>query len=128
MNRRKGSLTLPLLLFLTALLTLSAGFISWQGRSRESLLRYQKGLASVYAAESGAGWALAALARGQEKKEISFTVNERTVHVSFPSDGEILSMAEDERRDYRRYVKLTCSVEEAEGKKKITVEDIRSDR
>lgn len=128
MNRRKGSLTVPLLLFLAALMAISAGFIAWQGRSRESLTRYRKGLVSVYAAESGASWALAALNRGQEKKETSFTMNGRTVTVSFPADSEILSMAEDEHKDYRRYVKLTCTVEEADGKHIVTVEDIRSDR
>lgn len=126
MNRRKGSLALSLLLFMTALLTVSVGFVFYQGRSRESVIRYRKGLASVYAAESGASWALSALSRGR-REGTSFTINGRTVEVSFPKDGNILSQAEDENRDYRRYVNITYGMEEKDGKALITVEDIRSE-
>lgn len=123
MNRRKGSLALSLLLFMTALLTVSVGFVFYQGRSRESVIRYRKGLASVYAAESGANWALS---RGR-REGASFTINGRTVVVSFPKDGNILSQAEDGNRDYRRYVNITYRMEEKDGKALITVEDIRSE-
>lgn len=126
MNRRKGSLALSLLLFMTALLTVSVGFVFYQGRSREAVIRYRKGLASVYAAESGANWALAALSRGV-KEGISFTLNDRTVQVSFSQNGRILSQAEDGNRDYRRYVNITYRMEEKDGKALITVEDIRSE-
>lgn len=126
MNRRKGSLALSLLLFMTALLTVSVGFVFYQGRSRESVIRYRKSLASVYAAESGANWALSALSRDRSEK-ISFTINHRTVKVSFPKDGNILSQAEDGNRDYRRYVNITYEMEEKDGKALITVEDIRSE-
>lgn len=126
MNRRKGSLALSLLLFMTALLTVSVGFVFYQGRSRESVIRYRKGLASVYAAESGASWALSALSRGR-REVTSFTINHRTVKVSFPKDGNILSQAEDGNRDYRRYVNITYEMEEKDGKALITVEDIRSE-
>ena len=125
MNRRKGSLALSLLLFMTALLTVSVGFVFYQGRSRESVIRYRKGLASVYAAESGANWALSSLPRGV-KEGISFTLNDRTVQVSFSQNGRILSQAEDGNRDYRRYVNITYGMEEKDGKALITVEDIRS--
>lgn len=126
MNRRKGSLALSLLLFMTALLTVSVGFVFYQGRSRESVIRYRKGLASVYAAESGASWALSALSRGR-REGTSFTINGRTVMVSFPKDGNILSQAEDGNQDYRRYVNITYRKEEKDGKALITVEDIRSE-
>lgn len=126
MNRRKGSLALSLLLFMTALLTVSVGFVFYQGRSRESVIRYRKGLASVYAAESGASWALSALSRGR-REGTSFTINGRTVEVSFLKDGNILSQAEDGNRDYRRYVNISYKAEEVEGKALITVEDIRSE-
>jgi uncharacterized protein (UPF0333 family) len=126
MNRRKGSLALSLLLFMTALLTVSVGFVFYQGRSRESVIRYRKGLASVYAAESGANWALSSLSRGV-KEGISFTLNDRTVQVSFSQNGRILSQAEDGNRDYRRYVNITYRKEEKDGKALITVEDIRSE-
>lgn len=126
MNRRKGSLALSLLLFMTALLTVSVGFVFYQGRSRESVIRYRKGLASVYAAESGASWALSALSRGR-REGTSFTINGRTVMVSFPRDGNIRSQAEDGNRDYRRYVNITYEMEEKDGKALITVEDIRSE-
>lgn len=126
MNRRKGSLALSLLLFMTALLTVSVGFVFYQGRSRESVIRYRKGLASVYAAESGASWALSSLSRDR-REGTSFTINHRTVMVSFPKDGNILSQAEDENRDYRRYVNITYGMEEKDGKALITVEDIRSE-
>lgn len=126
MNRRKGSLALSLLLFMTALLTVSVGFVFYQGRSRESVIRYRKGLASVYAAESGANWALSSLSRGV-KEGISFALNDRTVQVSFSQNGRILSQAEDGNRDYRRYVNISYKAEEVEGKKRIRVEDIRSE-
>lgn len=116
MNRRKGSLSMMLLLFITALLTLSVAFVFYEGRSGESVLRYRKGLVSVYAAESGANWALA-----------SFSLNDRTVAVSFPRKEAILSRAEDGNRDYRRYVNLTYKRDEEEGKTRIQVEDIRSE-
>lgn len=126
MNRRKGSLALSLLLFMTALLTVSVGFVFYQGRSRESVIRYRKGLVSVYAAESGANWALSALSRGR-REGTSFTISGRTVVVSFQKDGNILSQAEDGNRDYRRYVNITYRMEEKDGKALITVEDIRSE-
>lgn len=126
MNRRKGSLALSLLLFMTALLTVSVGFVFYQGRSRESVIRYRKGLASVYAAESGANWVLSALSRGR-REGTSFTISGRTVMVSFPKDGNILSQAEDGNQDYRRYVNITYRMEEKDGKALITVEDIRSE-
>ena len=80
----------------------------------------------MYAAESGASWALSALSRG-EREGASFTINGRTVMVSFPKDGNILSQAEDRNRDYRRYVNISYKAEEVEGKALITVEDIRSE-
>lgn len=119
-------MALSLLLFMTALLTVSVGFVFYQGRSRESVIRYRKGLASVYAAESGANWALSALSRGR-REGTSFTISGRTVMVSFPKDGNILSQAEDGNRDYRRYVNITYGMEEKDGKALITVEDIRSE-
>ena len=127
MNRRKGSLSMMLLLFMTALLTLSVAFVFYEGRSGVSVLRYRKGLVSVYAAESGANWALASLSRKGTAGEISFSLNDRTVAVSFPWKGAILSQAEDENRDYRRYVRLTYQKDEEEGKTRIRVEDIRSE-
>lgn len=119
-------MALSLLLFMTALLTVSVGFVFYQGRSRESVIRYRKGLASVYAAESGANWALSALSRGR-REGTSFTISGRTVVVSFQKDGNILSQAEDGNRDYRRYVNITYRMEEKDGKALITVEDIRSE-
>lgn len=127
MNRRKGSLSMMLLLFMTALLTVSVAFVFYEGRSGESVLRYRKGLVSVYAAESGANWALASLSRKGTAGEISFSLNDRTVAVSFPRKGAILSQAEDGNRDYRRYVNLTYKKDEEEGKTRIRVEDIRSE-
>ena len=81
----------------------------------------------MYAAESGANWALASLSRKGTAGEISFSLNDRTVAVSFPWKGAILSQAEDENRDYRRYVRLTYQKDEEEGKTRIRVEDIRSE-
>lgn len=127
MNRRKGSLSMMLLLFMTALLTLSVAFVFYEGRSGESVLRYRKGLVSVYAAESGANWALASFSRKGIAGEISFSLNDRTVAVSFPREGVILSRAEDENRDYRRYVNLKYQKDEEEGKTRIQVKDIKSE-
>jgi hypothetical protein len=81
MNRRKGSLSMMLLLFMTALLTLSVAFVFYEGRSGESVLRYRKGLVSVYAAESGANWALASFSRKGTAGEISFSLNDRNIRL-----------------------------------------------
>ena len=81
----------------------------------------------MYAAESGANWALASFSRKGTAGEISFSLNDRTVAVSFPREGVILSRAEDENRDYRRYVNLTYQKDEEEGKTRIQVKDIRSE-
>lgn len=116
-----------LLLFMTALLTVSVAFVFYEGRSGESVLRYRKGLVSVYAAESGANWALASLSRQGTAGEISFSLNDRTVAVSFPREEVILSRAEDENRDYRRYINLTYQKDEEEGKTRIQVKDIKSE-
>ena len=116
-----------LLLFMTAIITVSVAFVFYEGRSGESVLRYRIGLVSVYAAESGANWALASLSRKGTAGEISFSLNNRTVAVSFPRKGSILSQAEDGNRDYRRYVNLTYKKDEEEGKTRIRVEDIGSE-
>lgn len=81
----------------------------------------------MYAAESGANWALASFSRKGTAGEISFSLNDRTVAVSFPRKEAILSRAEDGNRDYRRYVNLTYKRDEEEGKTRIQVEDIRSE-
>ena len=62
-SKRKGSTALVFLLFLSSLLTLSCGLLFYMEKGRESLGIYERGLQSVYAAESGASAGLARAAR-----------------------------------------------------------------
>ena len=123
------------LLFFTALLSVAGGFLYWMGRSRESLSHYRQGLVSVYAAESGANWALAYLKKEKVEKEsryeIPVTGHRANVTISPENDGKgkITSYAMDEEtRDHKRYVNISYSVTEKEGKRVLVVEEITSER
>lgn len=132
MNRRRGSLALPLLLLLASLLSLCGSFLYWMGRSRESLDHYKRGLRSVYAAESGANWALASVKREKPGEEaILFTVDDHTVTVKRKENsgkGTISSTAVDSHGEYKRYVHISYTLVEENGKRTLRVEEIHSDR
>lgn len=127
MNRRKGSITFLLLLFMTGLLALSGGFLLWMGRAKEGVFHYREGLTSVYAAESGANWALAKL-KEEGKGHFAWTEGARKVEVKISENdgkGTIISTAKDRDGGYKRYVKISYTVDD---ERKITVKGISSER
>lgn len=127
MNRRKGSITFLLLLFMTGLLALSGGFLLWMGREKEGVFHYREGLTSVYAAESGANWALSHLKK-EGSGSFEWTLGKRKVMVKISENGgngTILSSAADESGGYKRYVKISYGIDED---RRITVKGISSDR
>lgn len=131
MNRRKGCLSLMLLIFLSTLVTVSGYFLYFAGRSRAALSVYEEGLKSVYAAESGANWGLQALKTGPLGRQVTFRVNDRVVTVENSEGrdgGELTSRAAAENGDYKKYVHISYSVEEEDGVRKLKVEDAGSDR
>lgn len=83
MNRRKGSMTLCLLLLFSMLVTLSAGALYYVSRTASEAYLYQQGLSSVYAAESGANVALGRLKAGaMGNQSFTLSVNGRRVKVT----------------------------------------------
>jgi len=91
MKRRKGYLALTLLLMLSAAAAIASGAVLLTARSASAPVAYGNSLRAVYAAESGAVWALASLKNGDiENKTISFTSEgtETTVRISDCDGGK----------------------------------------
>lgn len=128
--KHKGSTALVFLLFLSGLLTLSCGLLLYMERGRESLAVYEKGLQSVYAAESGANAGLARAARRpKDDWEKDFYPHGHHVKVIIKEvDGhrEIRSDDMDGNGRPLRTVRIRYALPSSEGGK-IKVEDIISD-
>ena len=70
MSRRKGFIAVSLLPLLSVLTAVLGGLLFSLLRGRGGSLAYRNGLSAIYAAESGANWALASLKQGPvENKE-----------------------------------------------------------
>ena len=67
-------MAVSLLLLLSALTAVLGGLLFSLSRGRGGSLAYRNGLSAIYAAESGANWALASLKQGPVK--ITFTVED----------------------------------------------------
>lgn len=128
--KHKGSTALVFLLLLSGLLTLSCGLLLYMERGRESLAVYEKGLQSVYAAESGANAGLARAAR-KPKDDWEKDLYPPGHHVKViikEVDGhrEIRSDDMDGNGRPLRTVRIRYALPSAEGGN-IKVEDIISD-
>lgn len=133
MNKRKGTVALILLILFSALLTVSAGVLVYMSRTSSTVTYYEKGLASVYGAESGANWALAYLKQGHKgNKTVAFTLGDVNVKVVISemneTAGEIRSSATDAQGGHKRFLRLTYTTQPAEAGRRITVEDISSEK
>ena len=64
MCRRKGTLSIILILLFSALLSASTALVLFLTRGSAAAVSHEEGLRSVYAAESGANWALSRLSSG----------------------------------------------------------------
>ena len=77
MHHHKGMIGLTILLFLSALMTITAAFLFYQSRSMMVRERYKNAICARYMAESGANWALGYIKRyGVKKKQITFPVGD----------------------------------------------------
>ena len=112
------------------------GLLFSLSRGRGGSLAYRNGLSAIYAAESGANWALASLKQGPvENKERTIPLNGREARVRISSvtkegntwKGKISSDGVDLQTKVMRFVKITFTVED-EGERKIMVESVESDR
>ena len=97
---------------------------------------YGNGLRAVYAAESGAAWALASLRNGDiAEKKVIFSYDEAECLVKITDlakkrdqwEGRILSRGTDKKSHMVRYVTIDFSVTGGE-KREISVENVGSDR
>ncbi len=134
MTKRSGTVSLVLLIILSAVLTLAAGTLLYLSRSDGAIYSYEQGLLSVYGAESGANWALAYLKQGHTgNRTQTFSVGDRQVKVMIRNQentGTIQSSAGDTYGNHVRYLKLTYTVKKTDshGKPVIVVEDISSEK
>lgn len=65
MCRRKGTLSIILILLFSALLSASTALVLFLTRGSAAAVSHEEGLRSVYAAESGANWLFLAFPRAQ---------------------------------------------------------------
>ena len=131
MNKHRGSMGLLLLLFLASLLPVAGAFLRFTGQSEMTLTVYQEGLISVYAAESGANWALEALKAAPLDRRVTFDVNRRHVTVEAEEhdrSGRLTASAVSKSGNYKRYISISYSVTEEDGARRLQVEDIQSDK
>lgn len=133
MNKRKGTVALILLILFSVLLTVSAGVLVYMSRTGSTVAYYEKGLASVYGAESGANWALAYLKQGHTgNKTVTFFVNDVKVKVVISEEnkakGQIFSSAIDGQGGNKRFLRLTYTAQKTDEGRRITVEDISSEK
>lgn len=125
-----------LLLFLSALTAVLGGFLFYIARIRGISLAYGNGLRAVYAAESGANWALKYLEKGSmENKKITIPLDGREARVTISSvtkeenswKGKILSEGVDLDTKMMRLVKIEFLVEDG-AERKILVKSVESNR
>ena len=133
MHHHKGMIGLTILLFLSALMTITAAFLFYQSRSVMVHERYKNAICARYMAESGANWALGYIKRyGGKKKQITFPVGDGEVEVKIreiKNSGkeklwEITSEGCDKKTKTVGGMILLVSVKE---KGKVEVEYIKSD-
>ena len=129
-------MAVSLLLLLSALTAVLGGLLFSLSRGRGGSLAYGNGLSAIYAAESGANWALTSLRQGPvENKERTIPLDGREARVRISSvtkeghtwKGKISSDGVDLQTKVMRFVKITFPVED-EGERKIMVESVASDR
>lgn len=79
-------MAVSLLLLLSALTAVLGGLLFSLSRGRGGSLAYRNGLSAIYAAESGANWALASLKQGPvENKERTIPLDGREARVRISS-------------------------------------------
>lgn len=89
MCRRKGTLSIILILLFSALLSASTALVLFLTRGSAAAVSHEEGLRSVYAAESGANWALSRLSSGAGgSTSLTLEEGDRTILVRITDDGE----------------------------------------
>lgn len=130
MCRRKGTLSIILILLFSALLSASTALVLFLTRGSAAAVSHEEGLRSVYAAESGANWALSRLSSGAGgSTALTLEEGDRTILVRITDDGEsgrIKVRSENEKGDHRRFLTIDFFSKTVDGKRILTVEDISS--
>ena len=129
MCRRKGTLSIILILLFSALLSASTALVLFLTRGSAAAVSHEEGLRSVYAAESGANWALSRLSGAGGSTALTLEEGDRTILVRITDDGEsgrIKVRSENEKGDHRRFLTINFSSKTVDGKRILTVEDISS--
>ncbi len=125
---------MAMLLLLAALVTVLSGLLLYMARSVGGSIAYGNGLRAVYAAESGANWALHSLRSGEIKSRktvFSMAGTETRIQILnvIPSGGgwkgDILSRGVEVETKTKRFVRISFSVEEG-NPRKIRVEKVMS--
>ena len=89
MCRRKGTLSIILILLFSALLSASTALVLFLTRGSAAAVSHEEGLRSVYAAESGANWALSRLSSGAGgSTALTLEEGDQTILVRITDDGE----------------------------------------
>ena len=116
MCRRKGTLSIILILLFSALLSASTALVFFLTRGSAAAVSHEEGLRSVYAAP--------VVTWGKYERE-----GDRTILVRITDDGEsgrIKVRSENEKGDHRRFLTIDFSSKTVDGKRILTVEDISS--
>lgn len=133
--KRKGFISFMLLWLLTGLLAVLAALVLFLSRSLMMEVATSQGLTAVYAAESGANWALQAVKEGKkEEKNIRIPLDGAEVEVSIEIikegdkewTGVITSKGRESSSGYERLVKLSFTKEN--DAPEVRVREVRSDQ
>ncbi len=132
MKKRKGSMAICLLILFSMLLSLFAALLFFLSHTASEVYLYREGLRSVYAAESGANWAIGYLKEGNtDAASANLEENGRTIAVKIvmpteKADGTIESSAVDSEGGNKKVLRLTFALSEADGETSVTVTDVKT--
>ncbi len=130
MKKRKGSMAICLLILFSMLLTLFTGLLFFLSHTAAEVYLYREGQRSVYAAESGANWAIGYLKEGNEDAaSVTFDENSRTVtvKVQMPTEkaaGTIESIAADSDGGNKKVLRITYTLGEEDGETAVTIKTV----
>lgn len=131
MHRRRGLFSLWLLLALSAFIAALSGILFAAAHTVRTEEAVRQGLRAQYAAESGAVFGLAHVkTHGVLEKTAEWAEDEAsrwTVQIRRTAAGaEIRSKGEDTASGALRYVKLTVSVTEENGRRVLVVKEVEN--
>ena len=112
MGRRRGAINILLLFLMMGLTAVAGALLAMAVRASAAVCSYENGLCAVYAAESGAQYALSLLERegNPDDRVIEFSEAGRTCHVEFRDcddrGGILISWGTHEASGTERFIRL----------------------